>query len=287
MRKSAVYQTKRSHDPPWYSKWVQSPRWLFVCGLVGVACMAVYAVGVYLGSARPDTPWGLGYGIGAATALLATLLYPGRRRMLGVRALGRSWHYLELHVYVGLLFLLLVFMHVGFRIPQGVLAWWLWLLSIWVVGTGLLGLAVQKWIPALLTSGLSMEVQRERIPELGAEIRARAEELASVASEPVRELYRRDVAPALAGPQPKWIYFVDVSGGVRAKTRHFDHIRNALPEADRRRIDELRTLYSTKLELDAHLTLQRALQGWLVLHVPAAVILVALAALHILSVSYY
>jgi hypothetical protein len=107
------------------------------------------------------------------------------------------------------------------------------------------------------------------------------------ASEPVRELYRREVAPVLAEPQPKWIYFVDVSGGVTAKTRHFEHIRNALPEPDRRCIDELRTLYRTKLELDAHLTLQRALQGWLILHVPAAVVLIGLAALHILSVSYY
>jgi len=157
----------------------------------------------------------------------------------------------------------------------------------WVVGSGLLGLVVQKWIPTLLASGLSAEVHFDRIPDLVAEIRVRAEELARTASEPIRGLYRREVAPALTGPQAKWIYYVDVTGGIRAQSRHFEHVRAIVPEEERTRLDTLHDLYRTKLEMDAHYTLQKALRGWLYLHVPVAVVLLALLVLHVFFVLYY
>ena len=287
MKKTAIYQPKRAGAPAWLNKLVQSPVWLLGFCIVVAVCLVVYAVGSSLGQVGPRTTWGMGYGIAAATVLLGVALYGGRRRALALRFLGRSWHYLEFHVYGGLVFMLLVLMHTAFRVPQGVLTWWLWFLSIWVVASGLLGLALQKWIPTLLASGLSKEVHFDRIPDLIGEVRRRAEELVRVASEPVRELYRRELAPALVGPQPKWSYYVDVAGGTRSKARHFERVRGLLPEDERARLDELRELYRTKLEMDAHYTLQRALRGWLYLHVPVSVVLLGLLILHVFFVLYY
>ncbi len=78
-----------------------------------------------------------------------------------------------------------------------------------------------------------------------------------------------------------------MTGGIRWKARHFEHVRTLLPKPERERLDELHTLYRTKLEMDAHYTLQKALRGWLYLHVPAAVVLVALVVLHVYFVFYY
>ncbi len=41
-----------------------------------------------------------------------------------------------------------------------------------------------------------------------------------------------------------------------------------------------------KAELDVHLSLQRALRVWLVLHVPPAIALLGLLAVHIFAVLY-
>jgi len=287
MKKTAGDQRKRPDAPFWLNKWVQSRGWLLGFSMVVVACLAVYGVGASRGQAGPATSWGMAYGIAAVAVLVGVVFYGGRRRALGLRFLGRSWHYLEVHVYGGLLFMLLVLMHVAFRMPHGVLTWWLWFLSIWVVGSGLFGIALQKGIPTLLASGLSVEVHLDRIPELIAEIRTRGEELARAASEPVRALYRHEVAPALTGPQPRWIYYVDVTGGYRAKARQFEQVRKLLPEPERARLDDLHDLYRTKLEMDAHYTLQKGLRAWLYLHVPAAVVVLGLLALHIFFVVYY
>ena len=43
----------------------------------------------------------------------------------------------------------------------------------------------------------------------------------------------------------------------------------------------------TKLELDVHRTLQRPLRWWLYVHVPPSVLLLALVAVHLVTVLYY
>jgi hypothetical protein len=287
MKKTAIYQQRRDGAPGWLNKWVQSPRWLLGFVVVAVVLVVLYVAGATFGQTLPSSTLGMSYGIMAAVVAVAVVAYGGRRRAQKIRALGRTWYYLELHVYGGLLFVLLMLMHTAFRVPPGTLTWWLWASSLWLTFSGLLGLTLQKWIPTLLTSSLSVEVHFDRIPELITEIRERAESLVDGASEPVRGLYQREVAPVLVGPQPKWIYYVDATGGFRAKARPFDHIRNLLVESERATLDEIRELYRTKLEMDAHYTLQRTLRVWLFLHIPASLMMFGLLALHILFVLYY
>ena len=54
-----------------------------------------------------------------------------------------------------------------------------------------------------------------------------------------------------------------------------------------RKLDDLQAMYKTKLEIDAHYTLQKALRWWLYLHVPVSIVLIVLLALHIFAVVYY
>jgi hypothetical protein len=287
MRKTAIYQRKRPGDPAWYNKWVQSPPWMFAFAGVVLACLVLYAVSVVFGHDRGSSAWGWGYGIAATVMLALVMAYSVRRRSLGIRRLGRSWTYLELHVYGGMIFLLLVAMHTSFRVPQGVLTLVLWLLSLWVVGTGLFGVFLQKWIPTVLNQGLSVEVHYARIPQLVREAAQRAEELAARASEPVRDFYGRVVAPRIRGVQPRWMYYVDAPGDTHAEADQFAFLRSVVTGEDREVLDDIEVLYRSKLEMDAHYTLQRALRWWLQLHVPAAVALWAVLMLHVTFVLLY
>jgi len=233
--------------------------WMLAAGVVAV----VYLVNVALSDVRPGNAWGIVYGVGAAVLLVLAALFAVRRRSMRVAArvrLGRSRTWLRLHVYGSLLFLLLVLMHTGFRLPQGILSWWLWVLSLWTVGSGLIGLLLQRWIPRALNSGLAIEVLYERIPELIDEIRERAEGLAAGCSPPVQALYARNMAPSLAGPSRELIYWLDITGGIRSRLKEIEYLRGLLPAEEKEKLTELERLYRTKLEIDAHYTLQQALR---------------------------
>lgn len=287
MKKTLIFQRKRPGSTLWFNKWVQSPAWFIGFWAVVAICLAVLLVNALVGRVHPSSPWGLTYGILAAVLFVAVFAYSMKRRMMGVRSLGRAWYYLQFHVYGGTLFLLLMFMHIGFQTPQGVLAWWLWALSIWVVGSGLLGIILQKWIPTLLNSGLSTEVHYDRIPELVTDLSERAEKVATGSHYQVREFYQQTLAPALAAPRTRAIYFFDVTGGMQAKVRQFEYLRDLLPSEERSTVDDLQEMYEAKLEIDAHYTLQKALRWWLYLHVPVSLAVLVLLGFHIFSVVYW
>ena len=259
-------------------------------GIGALLCLAVYAGGSFVETPRPSSWWGLSYGIAAAVLVIATALYGLRRRMPGLAArfkLGRAQVWLDFHLWGGGLFLVLMLMHSAFQLPTGLVTWCLWLLGLWTVATGLAGRFLQLWLPRALGSGLATEALYERIPELVDELRQRAEKVAADAPETVRGLYMRHLAPVLAGPQPRWIYFIDITGGRKAQLTEVDYLRRFLGGNERERLEELAGLVRTKIDLDAQYTLERLLRVWLWAHLPPVILLIAFLVLHVFAVLYY
>ena len=254
------------------------------------ACVALFALDLAFFDVHPASLLGLSYGIAATVFMVGAALYGIRRRTMRFasrRGLGRSRAWLAFHLYGGGLFLLLVLMHSGFRLPVGALNWGLWILSLWTVASGLGGLALQRWIPRVLASGLSIEVNYDRIGELTDEIRQRAQKLAESCDDSIRSLFKKKVSPALAAPERNLIFFLDPTGGIQARLKPFRYLEGRLPASEKEKLAELERLYRAKLEIDAHYTLQRALRGWLYAHAPISLLLLALVALHIFTVLYY
>jgi len=272
------------------NKLVQSPPWLWGFLIsIGVALL-IYLLNIFFSEIHPGSVWGMGFGIAAAILMVGAAGFGLRRRMIKHTknfGAGRAQSWVQFHVYAGSLALLLVLMHSGFRLPTGTLTWWLFILSLWVTLSGLLGVFLQKWIPKILTSGLSIEVVYERIPELIEEIRDRAETLVVLSTDPVKDFYRKNMAPALIGPQTKLIYYLDITGGVHSHVKQFEYLSKLLPSEEKERLTQLQSYYKTKLEVDAHYTLQKALRWWLYLHVPASLVLILLVGLHVYAVIYY
>lgn len=261
----------------------------FFLAAVGL-CAIVLVANVTLDELRPGNAWSLGYGVAATLFLVAAVAYGWRRRIPAAASrwrLGSAAWWLGFHRWGSLLFLLLMLMHSGFRWPTGWLNGWIWGLSWWTVLSGLIGLGFQRWIPKVLSSGLTTEVLYDRIPELVNGLRQRAEDLVANSGEAMRRLYDRDVAPALAGPDRHLIYFFDVTGGISQHLSSFHYLRTFLPADEGERLDQLEQIYRSKLEIDAHYTLQQVLRGWLYAHVPPSILLVGLVILHILSVLIY
>ncbi len=272
------------------SAWIDLPSSFRRFVIASVGCMLAFAANALVSEIRPYNVWGLVYGTLAALFMLGAALLGARRRMTKTalqHRLGKAQAWLQFHLYGGMLCLLLVLMHTGFRVPHGVLTWWLWLLSIWVSVSGLIGVFLQKWIPKLLSSGLALEVLYERIPELVVELRERANGLAQNCTETLQEFYRKHVAHALATPQARLLYYVDITGGVQARLKHFEYVRGLLTAEEQDKLNQIEACFKAKLEIDAHFTLQRALRWWLFLHVPASLVLIILLGLHVFAVLYY
>ena len=263
-------------------------HWLFAAALI--ACAAAWVANLLLDEVRPGSDWALVYGAAALALLLVAASYGIRRRLMRLasrRRAGGSSSWLAVHVYGGGVFLLLVSMHSGFGLPSGWITWWLWGLSWWVVLGGLAGLFLQRWIPRLLTSGLTVEAHYDRIPELIIGVRERAEKIAAASSPEVRDLYRRVVAPQLTGPRRRALYYVDITGGIQEHLREFHHLFGLLGDEEQTKLRDLLRLLRTKLELDAHYTLQQPLRWWLYLHLPASVLLLVFVILHLVAVLLY
>ncbi len=265
---------------------MSEPRWLwgFLAAVAG--SFLIYEATALTSEISPGNWLGLTYGWLAAVFMYAASFYAVRRRMLD-RGLGRSKVWLQFHLYGGTLSAIFVLMHTGFSLPSGVMNWGLWLLSMWITVSGLFGVLLQRWIPEVLASGLSVEAIYERIPQLVDQVREKSRQIVEACSDPVKDFYRVNIAPALTAPTHRLIFFLDVTGGIQSQLGQFDYLRRVLPPDEKERLHDLQQLYRTKLELDAHYTLQKPLRWWLYTHVPLSLVLLVLILLHIYVVWHF
>jgi hypothetical protein len=264
----------------------ETDRWMrgFLAG-TGLCAVALVANGVW-SEIDASNLWGMTYGSVAAVLMLGAGLLGGRRRTMRAGfGTARSWQ--RFHLYGGTLFLILVLMHAAFQYPRGLLSQGLFVLSVWVAASGWIGVWLQKWIPGVLTSGLSIEAVYERIPELVRVTAERAEAVARQSSETVRDFHERVLAPRMRAPTLRMGYFLDAGGVRQEHAPEFRYLLTVVPDSEAPRVRELEQLYRTKLELDVHFSLQRALRYWLWIHVPPSLVLVGLVAMHIYVVFRY
>jgi hypothetical protein len=244
---------------------------------------------VYLLASSSGWPWnpkrgfGLAFGFLAAALFVFEMAYPLRRPAARPFATAIAW--LQAHLYLGLLALLALLAHMGFALPHGPLGWALLLLSLWTVGSGLVGVLLQKWIPTALAEGLSVTALFERIPELLEGIRREADATIEGASDRLDNFYQTQVRDLFRETRFSAGYLLNVRAGREEALAPLRRMAAALDAEERDKLDDLITLVTEKLELDAQFTLQRVLRSWLelTLHVPAAGLLMGLLAVHVLS----
>jgi hypothetical protein len=247
----------------------------------GVVLLAVFAIGSRLAPWNPKRGLGLVMGILAALVFVFETAYPFRRSR--ARPLGTAKAWLQLHVYLGVLAFIGVLAHAGFRWPGGLLGWSLLVLSVWVTVSGLVGVWLQKWLPLAMAEGLRVEALYEAIPGLVSHLLQEADTRVAGASEVLGRFYQTEVRGGLAVLDPSWGYLLDVRAGRERVLEPFKRVTPFVEEAEKEIVDDLATIRLEKMELDVQYTLQGVLRHWLVLHVPPAVVLMALLVVHVLG----
>jgi hypothetical protein len=264
----------------------KKPAWFRATAASAAAALVLYLALAWLGPWQPGRFWGLAFGTSAAALFVNAGLYPLRRRA-GARPLGTVQRWLQLHIYGSVLAMIFVLIHMGFRWPGGAMGWWLFGLSLATTLSGVAGVVLQKWVPVTMSRNLRVEAIYERIPQLVERLGKEAAASMSGAGEMLQRVYDEKIRTLVAAPAPRWSYLLDQRGARARLLEPLTRIETFVEEQDRDRLRDLMAVVNDKLDLDVHMSLQRALRIWLYIHVPPAIVLLGLLAVHVFAVVYF
>lgn len=210
------------------------------------------------------------------------------RKKLNILPLLRMSTWLQLHIYTGIICLLLFLLHTSFQLPNGPFEVILWILYMTMTVSGLVGVALSRLLPHRI-SARGERVIFERIPVLRAEIAREIEDLAMSSVQETRastiaDFYVEDLAPYLKKPKNLLGHLI---GGNRPERRLHVAIRELeryLDERGRQILSEIDHLVSAKADLDYQYAMQLTLKGWLFFHLPLNYGLMLFTLVHIVLV---
>jgi hypothetical protein len=215
----------------------------------------------------------LAFGITGYALMIFTGLL-GIRKKFPVWRIGRVQTWMRGHLWLGLLSFPLIVFHAGFGIG-GPLTTILMLLLVMVIVSGVIGAALQHYLPRVMTRQVPMETIYEEIPHVREQLLQEADQLVEAATAGgtgrLREIYHVRVRPQLEQPS------VDIIQPLRAE----------LPETLHPVLDELEDICEEERQLNRQIRLYHWLHGWLLVHVPLSILLLVLGGVHAIAALLY
>ncbi len=262
---------------------VPTPRLSLRPGTVAVTAAAL-ALAWYLvprlATLSPRYGAGLGFGVLSAFAFTIPMTYPLRR-------LGMAWpmrhasDWWRVHVIAGAMAFPCALLHQGVRLPAGLLGWMMMALGLWATAFGLLAVVLQRRLPALQASARLTALPPADVGAAIERLRAEAEALAADASPGLAAWYAQRGRPAFAREGFAWQRLI------RRRRPSEGFIDDAMPAADRDRALAIHRLAEDARRLEAWSDRQWALRCGVLIHVPPAIVLLALIAFHLFAVWYF
>jgi len=222
--------------------------------------------------------WGLGFGIAGSVLILISAFYSFRKAHYDWW-IGSMPTWLDLHIYLGTLALVLIVAHSGYRWHAAVPNLALLFLFL-VVVSGLVGAWIYNSAPPVKAEQLRNPVLPAAVAERLSEIHQQLSELCSGRSKPWLALYNEVVIPLFhsRGRQPAEISPDPELDNAFEFGEAEDYARA------RQLLQEAKTLFS---ELDLHLRFLRRVRLWLYVHVPVSVGLIVFSVAHVVAVLRY
>jgi hypothetical protein len=281
-------------------------RWALVTGGLALLVLAGYGWlnNVTPGGLTGGSPVGLWLGIAGFALMVYAGMFSLLRKVPSWWWLGSRKVWLRGHIWLGLLSGVVILCHSGFR-WGGALEQLLWIVLGITFLTGMFGLTVQQFLPHLLTQRIASEVSYDQIPHLCAVLQRRADALAETVTAgevqgtfvryqasqvgvgallQFQQFYEKQVRPYLGLNEAATSL---LQSPLRAE-QAFERLR-ALPGLVNARaaLAELQRLCDERRQLREQERLHHWLHTWLLIHIPAAILLLLLGLAHAVSALYY
>ncbi len=224
----------------------------------------------------------------AMLALMLLLAAYNLRKKLSVIGLFSSSAWLQVHVYAGVVSVVVFVVHIGYVMPNGGLEILLGVLYVGVAASGLVGLVLTRALPPRINSR-GENVIFERIGAIRRQLRERAEILALESVNAgnvtaISQLYQERLLRFFAGPQNLCSHLGQSTRRRQALLDEIDAVRRYIKESDRESLTQIAELVCLKDDLDYRHACQCALKGWLFVHIPLTYGLLMVMAVHIVVV---
>ncbi len=255
---------------------------LGTCALLAMTWAALWAHRRFH-HALPDYAFLTGWILFGAMVVLALF---NARKKLPFLPLGKAETWLQIHIYLGFFTVVLLLIHLNFRLPRGWFETALASLFALVSASGVVGLFFSRTLPRRLATR-GGEVLFEKIPALRHALKAAAESLAlgADAKSPfIAEFYTHRLAPFFSGPRHFWLHVCESRRPLNALIAEIDDLRRFANTAESEKIERLAALARQKDGLDYHRALQLALKLWLFVHIPLTYGLMIFTLVHIILV---
>jgi predicted membrane channel-forming protein YqfA (hemolysin III family) len=232
---------------------------------------------------------GLTYGtIGYALILL--LAFFGIRKRWYRSRFGTLEQWLQSHIYLGILALVILLFHTGGRFNDKVAVATLILVGI-VVLSGIFGAVLYVTIPRLLT-----EVESElTVAEISEQLNQLAKQMARIASghsEPFQRIYNQLLSESMPGWMGGWGLLVSRLARKKGKVAtDLPQMLALVPKEEEVELRQMLVVSRQRKELLIRMLFQQryknVLEAWLYIHVPFTIALLVLALVHIAAVFFY
>jgi hypothetical protein len=288
--------------------------WLWTTAIALVAAVAAYVPYCLRGHVSGGSWMGLIYGsVGFSLMIFAGLL--SLRKKFPIWRIGRASRWMRGHLWLGTLSFPLILLHGGFRFGGTLTSVLMWMFLV-VFVSGIVGAALQHYLPRIQTERLPMETIYEQIDRVREQLAQEAWKIVeqagaalegdvTLASPQQRAVaasaganWDVTVASGLAadekvGAELKQFYrgqvesYLDKAGahgspladGDRSRAM-FRQMRILLPPGLHPAIDDLENVCEEKRQLDQQSRMHRVLHGWLLVHVPLSYAVLLLGAIH-------
>jgi hypothetical protein len=227
------------------------------------------------------------------------------RKRFPIWRIGRAQTWMRGHLWLGLLSYPLILFHAGFSAGGSLTAALMVMLTL-LIASGLIGAALQHFIPRVITEQVAMETIYDQITRVRAQLVTEADKLRLVFSPTLEGL----IAPAMSGERRMAAMTLKL---VNSKTRNhlttvyseqirpylasatprgnalanereckvlFAQMRTVTPEMLHEVFNDLENICQEKRDLDRQSRYHRLLHGWLLAHVPLAWAVILLGLVH-------
>lgn len=217
-------------------------------------------------------------------ALIVGLALFNARKKLPFIPLLKATTWMQLHIYLGFFSVAVFLFHTGFQWPNGGLETLVHALFLAVALSGILGLAISRIVPAILTAH-GESIIFERIHGLRSQLRREIEQLivdseTATRSSTIADFYSAQLADYFARPRHFWSHLIGSPRPLNNLLERIDALGRYLDAEEKKVVDQVADLVRAKENLDRQWHLQGLLKLWLFVHIPLSFALILFAATH-------